>query len=404
MLTVTHEYKLRPTKSQVQIFEIWLSVCRQVYNYALRERKDWVNSRKSSVNACSIVGEYIISPDTPRPTYASQCKGLAEAKKHCPELKTPHSQVLQQTLKVLESAFVAMWDRGHGFPRFKKRMRSFVFPAVKDAAVENGKVNLPKIGWVRMKMSRPTPDGFLLKQIRVVKRASGYFVMLTYQLAVNLPDRPPSGHPLGVDIGLDKYLATSDGELVNRPRFFQALHRELKSLQRRLKHQRKGSNNWLNLQKKIARIHQKISDTRKDWHYKLAHRLCDQAGMIFVEDINFKAWAKGMFRKHTLDAAYGQFFSILSHVCWKRGVYFARVDKNYTSQICPQCGTHTGKKTLDVRIHSCQSYGYTTHRDTAAAQVIRDRGILAVGQPVSKTASGGVLSGIDSNIGLESRL
>ena len=123
-------------------------------------------------------------------------------------------------------------------------------------------------------MSRPTPEGFLLKQIRVVKRASGYFVMLTYQLAVNLPNLPPSGHPLGVDIGLDKYLATSDGELVNRPRFFQALHRELKSLQRRLKHQRKGSNNWLNLQKKIARIHQKISDTRKDWHYKLAHRLC----------------------------------------------------------------------------------------------------------------------------------
>jgi putative transposase len=308
---------------------------------------------------------------------------------------------LQQTLKILETAFVAMWDRGHGFPRFKKRMRSFVFPAVKDAAVESGRVNLPKIGWVRMKISRPIPAGFLLKQIRVVKRASGYFVMLTYQLAVNVPDNPPSGHPLGVDIGLDKYLATSDGELVNRPKFFNALHRELKSLQRRLKHKRKGSNNWLKLQRKIARIHQKINDTRKDWHYKLAHRLCDQAGMIFVEDINFKAWAKGMFSKHTLDAAFGQFFSILSHVCWKRGLYFARVDKNYTSQICPQCGTHTGKKTLLERVHHCPECGYTTHRDVAAAQVIRDRGILAVGQPVSQIASGGVLSGVDGNIGLD---
>jgi putative transposase len=376
MLNVTHEYKLRPSKSHVQIFEAWLNTCRQVYNYALRERKDWVNARKSPVNACSIVGEYIISPDIPRPTYASQCKSLAEAKKSCPNLKIPHSQVLQQTLKILETAFVAMWDRGHGFPRFKKRMRSFVFPAVKDAAVEPGRVNLPKIGWVRMKMSRSVPAGFLLKQIRVVKKASGYFVMLTYQLAVNVPDNPPSGHPLGIDIGLDKYLATSDGELVNRPRFFNALHRELKSLQRRLKHQRKGSNNWLKLQRKIARIHQKINDTRKDWHYKLAHRLCDQAGMIFVEDINFKAWAKGMFGKHTLDAAYGQFFSILSHVCWKRGVYFQSVDKNYTSQICPQCGAHTGKKLLHVRVHSCPECGYTTHRDVAAAQVIRDRGIV----------------------------
>jgi putative transposase len=93
-------------------------------------------------------------------------------------------------------------------------------------------------------------------------------------------------------------------------------------------------------------------------------------------DLPTLAWARGMFGKHTLDAAFGQFFSILSHVCWKRGVYFARMDKNYTSQICPQCGTHTGKKTLDVRVHSCSACGYTTHRGVAAAQVIRDRGIV----------------------------
>ena len=110
MLTVTHEYKLRPTKSQVQIFEIWLSVCRQVYNYALRERKDWVNSRKSAVNSCSLVSEYILPADTPRPTYASQCKALTPAKKVCPELQLPHIHVLQQTLRQLEAAFVAMWE------------------------------------------------------------------------------------------------------------------------------------------------------------------------------------------------------------------------------------------------------------------------------------------------------
>lgn len=94
-------------------------------------------------------------------------------------------------------------------------------------------------------------------------------------------------------------------------------------------------------------------------------------------------------------------FTALSHVCWKRGVYFAQVDKNYTSQICPNCGTLTGKKTLDVRVHSCSECGYTTHGDVAAAQVIRNRGILAVGQSVSQIASGGVLSGVDSNIGLD---
>ncbi len=399
MITVNYEYKLKPNAQQIETFEAWLNACKKVYNFALRERKDWVNSRKSPVNSCSLVSEYILPADTPRPTYASQCKALTSAKKVDPELQIPHIHVLQQTLRQLEAAFVAMWERGHGFPRFKKKMRSFVYPDVKQSAVELGRVKLPKIGWVRMRMSRPLPEGFILKQIRVVKRATGFFVMLTYQLGVAIPDVPIHGHFLGVDIGLDKYLATSDGELVSRPRFFNALHRELKLLQRRLKHKKKGSSNWLKLQKKIARIHQKINDTRKDWHFKLAHHLCDQAGAIFVEDINFKAIAKGLFGKHTRDAAYGQFFKILSYVCWKRDVFFLKVNKDYTSQTCPNCGTHTGKKDLSERIHLCNSCGYTTNRDVAAAQVIKSRGILAVGQPVGlQNASGEVLSGAGNSL------
>jgi putative transposase len=232
MLTITYDYKLKPNKSQVQMIEASLEVCRKVYNYALKERKDWVNSRKSPVNACSIHSEYIINPDTPRPTYNTQCKTLTEAKKTYAELNIPHSQVLQQALRTLEAAFVNMWERGFGFPRFKKKMRSFLYPSVKQDWVGNGWVKLPKIGLVRMKMSRPIPDGFLLKQIRVVKRASGYFVQLIYQLAVNIPDVPVHGHPLGVDLGLDSYLATSEGELVKRPRFFNRLYGQLKSLQR----------------------------------------------------------------------------------------------------------------------------------------------------------------------------
>ena len=375
---MTYDYKLKPKKSQVQLIEMHLETCRKVYNYALRERKDWVNSRKSPINACSIHSEYIISPSTPRPTYNSQCKSLTEAKKTYPQLKEPHSQVLQQTLRTLEAAFVNMWERNFGFPRFKKRMRSFLYPSVKQEWVGDGWVKLPKIGKVNMRMSRPIPDGFLLKQIRVVKRASGYFVQLIYQLAVNVPETPIHGHPLGVDIGLNSYLATSEGELVKRPRFFNQLHGKLKSLQRRLKNKKKGSNSWQKIQAKIARVHQKIHDTRKDWHFKLAHHLCDQAGMIFVEDINFKAWAQGMFCKHTLDAGFGHFFNILAYVCWKRDVYFLKVDKDYTSQICPNCNTQTGKKNLSDRVHHCPHCGYQTNRDVAASQIVRNRGLVAV--------------------------
>lgn len=87
--------------------------------------------------------------------------------------------------------------------------------------------------------------------------------------------------------------------------------------------------------------------------------------------------SRGMLAKHCLDAAWGSFLEILSWVCWKRGVYFAKVDPNGTSQTCPQCGTYTGKKKLSERVHVCHECGYTTDRDVAAAMVVEQRGLAA---------------------------
>jgi putative transposase len=346
MLNITFEYKLEPTIEQVATFEQWLIVCRKVWNYALRERKDWYNSRSCLVNACSLRSEFIIPADVPRPTFASQCKGLTEAKKSMPELKSVQSQVLQQTLKQLEKAFTSMWEQNHGFPRFKKsnRMRSFLFPQPSKDAVRGNYIKLPVIGKVKFRNSRPIPDGFVIKQIRIVKRASGYFAMLTLELDVSVPETLPHGNALGIDLGLNAFVATSDHRLVARPRFFVDSQRQLKSLQHKLKHKKLGSRNWQKAQKKVARFHQRINDSRKDYHYKVAHQLCNDVGMIFAEDLNLKAMSKGMLCKHTLDAGFGQFLSILEYVCFKRGVFFMRVDANGTSQTCPNCHTHTGKK------------------------------------------------------------
>lgn len=278
-------------------------------------------------------------------------------------------------------------------------MRSFVFPQLKGEVIKANRVKLPQLGWVKFRVSRSIPDGFKVKQARVVRRSSGYFVMLSLQLDVNVPEVSFKGHPLGVDIELESFLATSDSELVARPKFFNSLHSKLESLQRRLKHKKLGSNNRRHLNSKIARLHQQISDTRRDFHWKLAYHLCNRAGAIFVEDIDFRTWAKGMFGKHTLDASFGQFFNILSYVCWKRDVFFAKVNKDYTSQICPEGNANTVKKDLSIREHNCPECGYKTHRDVAAAQVIRNRGILAVRQPVGlEIASGGVLSGAGNSL------
>lgn len=336
--------------TQRETFDQWLDICRKVYNLALRERKDWVNSRKCDINSCSIKQEYIILADAPRPTFAHQCKTLAEAKKSIPELKLPHTHVLQQVLR----------------------------QSVKRFDGEDW-VNLPKIGLVRIHLSRPIPDGFEVKQIRVVKRASGYYAMLTLQCDGEVPQASPSGHGLGIDLGLEHFLATSDDELIDRPRFFVDGQSKLKLLQRQLKRKKKGSRKFRQLQHRIAKHHEYTSNRRKDFHFKTAHHLCDQSQTVFAEDLNLKAMSSGMLCKHTLDAGFGQFLNILSHVCFRRGAHFAKVDPSGTSQICPRCQTHTGKKELSERMHKCPECGYEINRDVAAAQVVLQRGYTAVG-------------------------
>ena len=389
MINLNFQYKLKLKKAQMKEVDRILDTCKSVYNYALKERKDWSNSRKSPVNACSLFQEYIIPADAPYPNYNNQAKNLTQARKNHEFLKSVHSQVLQQTLKTLDRAFSDMKNRGFGFPRYKKRMRSFLFPQLKIDCLEEGIIQLPSLGKVRIRQSRPYPTGFIPKQARIVKKASGYYVIITFQSQETIPDNPVGESSLGLDAGIESFLATSEDELIKCPKFLRKVLRKLKLLQRRLKHKKKGSKRWLKLQQKIAKIHEKIANTRKDWHYKLAHHVCDHADNFFVEDINFNSWSKGIVRKQSLDSGIGGFINeVLPYVCWKRGKYYLKVDKNKTSQTCPKCDKETGKKKLNQRVHKCQFCGHFESRDTAAAKVILKRGLSAVGRAVQPETTG----------------
>lgn len=176
MITLTYEYKLKPTQQQIERIDHELMVCHKVWNYALRERKDWIAARKCPVNASSVQKEYIIPADAPYPGFKIQCQRLTVARKGNPELASVNAQAQQQVLRRLDQAFERHRKLGSGFPRFKKpnRMRSLVFPQLGKNPIGQGVVKLPSLGWVRIHQSRPYPEGFTVKQGRVVKRASGY--------------------------------------------------------------------------------------------------------------------------------------------------------------------------------------------------------------------------------------
>ncbi len=283
-----------------------------------------------------------------------------------------------------------MWEQGHGFPRFKKagRMRSFMFPQLGKDPIQGTAVKLPKIGLVKFNQSRPIPEGATIKQARVVKRASGWYVMLTLEWDLDVPQPMPHGEAIGIDVGISHFVAVSNGRLFPNPKPFRKLERQLKLLQKRVSRKRPGSNNLQKAQAKVSRLHERIANIRKNYHWELAHKLCDWAGMIFAESLNLKALAKGMLGKHCLDAGWGQFLQILEQCCFKRGVFFRKVDAKKTNYFCPNCLTQTGKKPLSERVHSCNHCAYTTDRDVAAAQIVRIRGLAAVGHTVKMLSEG----------------
>jgi len=303
VFNLTFELKLNPTVAQIAVFEDWLEQCRKVYNSALKERKDWYNSRKCQINSCSKSSEYIIPADGSLPTYLSQCKALTTYRKTSPARLRVNATLLQQTRLRLEKSFVTMWEQSHGFPRFKKQgtLKSF-------------------------------------------------------------------------------FIATSNGLLIKRTSFLAEAERKLKLLQKRVTRKKIVSNNRKRAPEKVALLHEYVANSRKDWHRKLSHQICDNAGMVFVEDLNLVGPKAAMLGNHCLDAGFGQLFNILEQTCFKRGVYFQKVDAKKTREICPNCLKETGKKELSERVHSCHHCAYTTDRDVAAAQVVLKRGLAAVGQ------------------------
>ncbi|HEY9609431.1 transposase [Allocoleopsis sp.] len=379
MLTLTYSYRIYPDATQKHQLIEWMDICRNAYNYALREIKDWCDSRKCLVDRCSIEKEYILSSELKFPGEIQQLNNLPKAKKEFPRLGEVPSQVLQQAIKQLHRGWEYFQEKGFGFPRFKKygQFKSLLFPQFKECPVTNFHIKLPKIGVIPINLHRPISTGFVVKQVRILRKADRWYASISLQCNVSVPDPAPSGHPIGVDIGLEKFLATSDGVLVKPPKFFKKLQSELKLLQRRLSRKNQQSKNYEKGRIKVARLHHQIDNTRKDFHYKQAHALCDAGDMVFMEDLDYRTSAKGMFGKHMLDAAFGQFRNIVKYVCWKRGKFFAEVDARGTSQQCPECGGEV-KKDLSVRIHDCPHCGFRTDRDVAAGQNIRNRGIKLI--------------------------
>jgi putative transposase len=347
-------YRLYPTKPQLRDLDRTLMLCRNLYNAALQERRD----------AYRKVGKTI--------SFYEQKKWLPEIRADLPEYKDIHSQVLQNVIERVELAFKGFFRRVKqgqtpGYPRFQGRSRydSFTFPQASQTGVkvQEGRVLLHGIGSVKCKFHRPLEGK--VKTATIKREGEHWYI--AFSCEVEPQPIPESTEAVGIDLGTNpNFLITSDGEMVEAPRYFQNAQVKLATAQRSLSRKKRGSNRRNKAKRQVAALHRKVANQRKDFHHKTARRLVNKYGVIAHENLNILGLARSRTAKGVLDAGWAQFLQILAYKAEEAGRRVIGVDPKHTSQDCPVCG-HREKKSLWVREYQCSGCGGYFHRDVAAA-------------------------------------
>jgi putative transposase len=385
-LLLTYQYQAYPDTNQKLTLNHWLRICQYWYNWQLGDRFNWWSENRSDYIVPS--GEFcVISCTLPppklreKPSYFSQKKLLPIFKKdlvkvgHSGELldfgEVP-SQTLQAVSKKVDEAFVRFIQgdkngKRTGKPRFKNAARYRTLKIEGQAVtIERIKrnwlfISVSKLkGWVKIRLHRPLPDGFVLKNILLTKKADGWYASIALEdpcVPQFTPDEitPNWDNTLGIDAVLheDDYLATSDGEKLPSLKSFRKSQDKLARVSRRKAKSKKGSIRRRKLAKREARQHQEIARARSDHAYKTAHALMRTGKKVFVhEDLNLKSLtkrnkakqdedgkylpngqsAKSGLNKSWLDAAFGKFFTTLEHIAAKAGARVIAVNPSCTSQ------------------------------------------------------------------------
>jgi len=386
-MRTAYQYRLRPTPSQVALMDGWLELLRRQYNYRLAERFNWWEQNRCDIHACSLTVCHLPQLKD-QPTFYSQKRDLVNTKALFPEYKAIHSQVLQNCIERVHKAF-ERWLKGDrngkraGRPRFKGvgRYRSFTFPQMKQDCIQGKFIHLPKIGAVKLIQHRPLPDGFKIKTATITRKADGWYVTLSLEDATVpefTPDPPTLENTIGIDMGLSHFLVTDEGEAIETPQYYRKAQKRLKRLQKAVSRKKKGSNRYKKAVKRLAKAHQKVTNQRKDFHYKTAHKLLKKGRHIAHEALNIRGLARTRLAKSVHDAGWRQFLQILAVKAERAGLLTIAVNPKGTTQECSGCG-RVVPKGLDERWHYCPHCKLSLPRDQNSAILIKYR---AVGHPV----------------------
>ena len=357
-----YKYRFYPTDEQKKILAQTFGCCRFVYNWGLSTRKTAYFQHGKSLY------------------YNDLAAMLPALKEQYPWLRDTSSVPLQQALRHLDRAFVNFFEGRAAYPTFKKKRHEQSATFVSNAfmwdrqALTLAKMYAPlEIVW-----HRPLPQGCKPSSVTIIKdSANRYFVSIL--VADDIKPLPMVNQMVGLDLGIKSMVALPTGESVGNPRYFAKDEKRLAKAQRRLAKKKKGSKNRNKARLKVAKIHARIADRRRDYQHKLSTRIAHENQVICVESLA----VKNMVKNHSLakaisDVGWGEFVHQLEYKSQWYGRTLIKIDRfSPSSKTCHACKHVLDSLLLDIREWVCPACGVVHDRDTNAALNILAEGLSA---------------------------
>lgn len=351
------KYRIYPNQTQQERLAIQFGHTRYIYNLYLHTRTEYYRLTGQSSNYY---------------TCANDLKLLKSEPDHL-WLKEADSQVLQQSLKDLDTAFKNFFTGRAKYPNFKRKFGKQSIRYPQRFKIEGNRLYLPKVGWVKITLQRPIIGK--MRNVTISKTKTGkYFASIICEFEKEEPVHP-SEKAIGIDLGLTHFAILSNGEKIDSSRYLRRSERRLKVRQRRLSRKQRGSNNRHKARLVVALTHEKVANQRRDFHHQQSCRLVQAYGHIAVEDLN----VKGMVKNHNLaksiqDAGWSQFVQFLTYKQQMAGGTLTKIDRWFpSSKTCFVCGGKNQELTRKQRDWTCLRCGTYHDRDVNAALNILDQ-------------------------------
>ena len=356
-----YKFRMYPTNEQKTMFAKTFGCSRFIYNKMLEDKIGYYKTNKEMLN------------NTP-----AQYKVEFEFLKEVDSLALANAQINLQT------AFSNFFRLPKvGFPKFKSKHKSRMAYTTNNQRgsirIEDNKIKLPKVGYVKIKKHREIPEHYILKSATVSKTRTGkYYVSVLFEYEETI-EPVEIQKVVGLDFSMSGLFVSSDNEFANYPRYYRNSLSKLQKEQRKLSKCQKDSNNRSKQRLKVARLHEKVTNQRRDFLHQLSRKITNSYDAVCIENLNMQGMSQALnFGKSVHDNSWGTFTTLLSYKIKDAGKRLIKIDKWFpSSKTCSGCGAVKDELSLSERIYTC-SCGLELDRDINAAINIKNQGLLLI--------------------------